>query len=85
MLKRNVPMRSGGLFRMDGGMLSAPTGLLREKSAWGRASRNEYENVSEVGLAFFEKMDLIRKWHFGFEEYYDVIVWDANPGRRYFV
>lgn len=28
-------------------------------------------------------MDTVRKWHFSFEEYYDVYVWDATPGRPY--
>ncbi|KAF2180722.1 hypothetical protein K469DRAFT_692577 [Zopfia rhizophila CBS 207.26] len=57
--------------------------LIREKSGWGRASRNEFRVISEVGPAFFEKMDNIRKWHFSFDEYYDVYVWDADPGRPY--
>jgi hypothetical protein len=59
--------------------------LLREKSGWGRASRNEYETIGEVGTAFFEAMDKSRKWHFGFEEFYDVYIWDANPGRSFFI
>ncbi|KAJ4983302.1 hypothetical protein SVAN01_11183 [Stagonosporopsis vannaccii] len=59
--------------------------LLREKSGWGRASRNEYEVVGEVGPAFFESMDKSRKWHLGFEEFYDVYIWDSSPGRSFFV
>lgn len=30
--------------------------LVREKSGWGRASRNEFSIVSEVGATFFEQM-----------------------------
>ncbi|KAJ8107718.1 hypothetical protein OPT61_g8673 [Boeremia exigua] len=58
--------------------------LLREKSGWGRASRNEYEVVGEIGPAFFESMDKSRKWHFGFDEFYDVYIWDSTPGRPFF-
>lgn len=59
--------------------------LLREKHGWGRASRNEYEVLGEVGPVFFEAMDKSRKWHFGFEEFYDVYIWDSSPGRSFFV
>jgi hypothetical protein len=59
--------------------------LVREKSGWGRASRNEYDVVGEVGPAFFEQMDQSRKWHFGFVEYYDVYIWDSSPGRSFFI
>ncbi|KAH6625600.1 hypothetical protein C7974DRAFT_434634 [Boeremia exigua] len=59
--------------------------LVREKSGWGRASRNEYNNVGEVGPKFFESMDKSRKWHFGFEEFYDVYIWDSSPGRSFFI
>lgn len=58
--------------------------LLREKSGWGRASRNEYEVVGEIGPTFFEAMDKSRKWHFGFEEFYDVYIWDSSPGRSFY-
>jgi len=57
--------------------------LIREKSGWGRASRNEFKNNLEVGPKFFEEMDNLRKFHFSFGEYYDVIVWDSTPGRPY--
>ncbi|KAH7067817.1 hypothetical protein FB567DRAFT_256347 [Paraphoma chrysanthemicola] len=30
-------------------------------------------------------LDRTRKWRFGFDEYYDVYVWDATPGRSYFI
>jgi hypothetical protein len=30
-------------------------------------------------------MDKVRKFHFSFEEYYDIIIWDASPGRAYSV
>ncbi|KAF3051114.1 hypothetical protein E8E11_006285 [Didymella keratinophila] len=59
--------------------------LLREKSGWGRASRNEYEVIGEVGPTFFEAMDKSRKWHFGFDEFYDVYIWDSSPGRSFFI
>jgi hypothetical protein len=56
---------------------------MREKSGWGRESRNEFNIISEVGTAFFEKLDEIRKWRFSFEEYYDVYIWDSNAGRNF--
>lgn len=59
--------------------------IVREKSGWGRASKNEYEILESVGTSFFERMDALRKWHFSFDEYYDVYIWDANPGRNYFL
>lgn len=59
--------------------------LVREKSGWGRALKNDFETVAEVGPEFFEKMDDIRQWHFSFEEYYDVYIWDSNPGRSYHI
>jgi hypothetical protein len=59
--------------------------LLRQKSGWGRANRNEFDVIGEIGPEFFEQMDIARKWRFGFVEYYDVYVWDANPGRSFFI
>lgn len=29
--------------------------------------------------------DKARKWRFGFDEYYDVYVWDASAGRSFFI
>lgn len=54
--------------------------LLREKSGIGRAAKNEWNVLEEVGPDFFKKMDDTRRWHFGFPDYYDVYVWDATPG-----
>lgn len=59
--------------------------LLRQKSGWGRANRNEFDIIGEIGPAFFEQMDIARKWRSGFVEYYDVYVWDAGPGRSFFI
>lgn len=59
--------------------------LLREKSGWGRATRNEFDVIGEVGPAFFEQMESVAKFHFGFQEYYDVYIWDSDPGRSYFI
>ncbi|KAF1978912.1 hypothetical protein BU23DRAFT_595428 [Bimuria novae-zelandiae CBS 107.79] len=59
--------------------------LLREKAGWGRAIKNEFEVLLEVGPEFFKTVENARKWHFGFDEYYDVYIWDAAPGSSYFV
>lgn len=59
--------------------------ILREKTGWGRASKNEYKNIVEVGPEFFEIVEKSRQWHFGFDEYYDVYIWDSAPGRPYYI
>lgn len=58
--------------------------LLREKSGRGRASKNEWNTISQVGPKFFEEMERYRRWHFDFNEYYDVYVWDAVPGQKFY-
>jgi hypothetical protein len=57
--------------------------LLREKMGRGRASRNLWTNLREVGPAFFEELDRRRKWSVGFKGYYDVIIWDLLPGEQF--
>ncbi|KAF2126227.1 hypothetical protein P153DRAFT_378428 [Dothidotthia symphoricarpi CBS 119687] len=59
--------------------------ILRQKSGWGRAARNEFDILGEIGPTFFEQMDKSRKWHFGFAEVYDVYVWDSSPGRSFLI
>ncbi|OCK76507.1 hypothetical protein K432DRAFT_335574 [Lepidopterella palustris CBS 459.81] len=57
--------------------------LVREKVGLGRASKKDYNIISYVGPKFFEEMDKYRKWHFGFDEYYDIYVWDHAPGNPF--
>lgn len=57
--------------------------LVREKIGIGRASKNEYNVITQVGPKFFEQMDKHRRWHFGFDNYYDVYVWDLVPGQAF--
>ncbi|KAM3087999.1 hypothetical protein ACMFMG_002064 [Clarireedia jacksonii] len=57
--------------------------LFREKSGIGRASRNEWNVLKEIGPQFFEEMENYREWRFSFKEYYDVYVWDYEPGERF--
>lgn len=40
---------------------------------------SEWENVLEVGPEYFDKTALLREWHFGFDDYYDVFIWDFLP------
>lgn len=54
--------------------------LVRRKVGFGRASKNESEIVKEVGTDFFDEIDKYRNWSFSFSDYYDVIVWDLEPG-----
>ena len=56
--------------------------LARRKSGLGRASRTDWEVRLEVGPTFFAKMEELREWHFGFNEYYDVYIWDLEPGEH---
>ncbi|KAL8925664.1 MAG: hypothetical protein Q9208_003347 [Pyrenodesmia sp. 3 TL-2023] len=55
--------------------------LHREKAGIGRASKNEWFVRAAVGPEFFEKMERMREWHFGFNDYYDVYIWDLKPGK----
>jgi hypothetical protein len=60
--------------------------LYREKSGIGRASRNErWHIIKSIGPTFFEEMDQYRQWKFSFKEYYDVYVWDLEPGEPFAV
>ena len=57
--------------------------VMRGKSGIGRAKKNDWHIISEVGPEFFETIEKARKWHFGFDEYYDVYAWDLEPGRHH--
>ncbi|KAK7510074.1 hypothetical protein IWZ03DRAFT_433735 [Phyllosticta citriasiana] len=57
--------------------------LLREKNGLGRASRGEWNIVKEFGPELFEELDRQRKWSFGFRDYYDICVWDLDPGESF--
>jgi hypothetical protein len=54
--------------------------LLREKSGVGRAAKNEWNVLKEVGPDLFKEMDDHRRWHLGFTDYYDVYVWQVGAG-----
>ncbi|TVY87687.1 hypothetical protein LAWI1_G006032 [Lachnellula willkommii] len=54
--------------------------LYRQKSGLGRAVKNEWNVIRSIGPQFFEEMDRYREWHFSFNEYYDVYVWDVAAG-----
>lgn len=51
----------------------------RQKSGIGRASKKEWINVLEVEPQFLALNDKLREWRFGFEDYYDVYIWDFVP------
>ena len=55
--------------------------LTREKSRLGRASKHEYRIISEVGPKHFEQMEHYRQRRFSFMGYYDIYIWDLQPGR----
>lgn len=54
--------------------------MVRSKTGVGRAAKQDYVIEKSVGKEFFETMDEWRQWSFGFTEYYDVYVWDFEPG-----
>lgn len=57
--------------------------LLREKSGLGRAVKNEWKCLKEVGPEFFKELEVSRRWNLGFNDYYDVIIWDLNAGEPF--
>ena len=46
----------------------------------GRASKQDWVVEKHVGKDFFETMEKWRRWSFSFREYYDVYIWDLEPG-----
>lgn len=59
--------------------------LVREKIGLGRASKASWNVVSEVGDQMFEQLggSMYSDYVFGFEDHYDVIVWDTLPGAHF--
>ncbi|OTA94692.1 hypothetical protein M434DRAFT_394488 [Hypoxylon sp. CO27-5] len=81
-------MRTGELLLLvrdgkTGKIITAPEQehlwTIRHKEGLGRASKNEWEIVLEVGPGYFEMVDILRKWRLGFEDYYEVWLWDFVP------
>lgn len=70
-----------------GRVVTAPTEehlwTYRKKQGLGRASKHEWENVLEVGPEYYDMTDSLRDWRFGFDDYYDVFIWDFVPGREH--
>ena len=53
----------------------------RKKQGFGAASKNEWQNILEVGPDYCALTDRLRQWRFGFDDYYDVFIWDFVPGQ----
>lgn len=51
----------------------------RRKQGIGRASKNEWNNVLEIGPDYFDMTDSLREWRFSFHDYYDIFIWDFVP------
>ncbi|PNP50352.1 hypothetical protein THARTR1_08956 [Trichoderma harzianum] len=51
----------------------------RRKQGIGSASKNEWQNALEVGPDYFDMTDALREWRFGFDDYYDVFIWNLVP------
>ncbi|KAI0834510.1 hypothetical protein F5Y06DRAFT_156139 [Hypoxylon sp. FL0890] len=81
-------MRTGELLLLvrdgkTGKIITAPEEehlwTIRHKEGLGRASKNDWEVVLEVGPDYFEMVDIVRKWRLGFDDYYEVWLWDFVP------
>ena len=57
--------------------------LVREKAGIGRASKNEWTVTHKVGFELFEQLEVARTWTLGFNDHYDVIIWDLKPGKEF--
>lgn len=61
--------------------------LVRTEAVSGSAGLPPSQNwvvTKAVNEQFFEEMDRHREWVFGFKDYYDIIVWDIDPGRTFY-
>ncbi|KAF4991683.1 hypothetical protein FGRMN_7656 [Fusarium graminum] len=85
-------MRTGELLVMvrdgkTGRVITAPSDkqlwTYRKKQGLGRASKNEWDTILEMGPEFMKMTDILREWRFGFSDYYDVYIWDFVPGESY--
>lgn len=54
--------------------------LARKKSGIGRANKNEWDKVKRIDEDYFVEMDERKQWHFAFDDYYEVFIWDLEPG-----
>ena len=57
--------------------------LVRSSSETVRVLIHNYEISKHVGEALFEEVDKTRKWSLNFRDYYDIYIWDVQPGRSF--
>ena len=57
--------------------------LIRSNSDARRMLENNYKVSKYVGEALFEEVDKERKWSLNFRDYYDIYIWDVQPGRSF--
>ena len=59
--------------------------LARHKSGIGRAAKGEWIVTKKVGEDMFETLAVGKQksWRFGFNDYYDLQIWDLQPGQPY--
>lgn len=53
--------------------------LYRDK----RIAHDKWNILKAIGPQFFEEMDKYREWNFSFKGYYDVYLWDLEPGQHF--
>jgi len=49
----------------------------------GDPEDNEWFHIKEFDEQFFQEMEQMRGWSFGFPDYYDIIIWDLEPGEDF--
>lgn len=57
---------------------------VRAKIGLGRASKNEWKELLSVGQKYFDLVEKYRQWRLGFDDYYDIYIWDFVPGQQPF-
>jgi hypothetical protein len=71
-----------------GHVLTAPPNehlwTVRAKIGLGRASKNEWTELLTVGQKYFDLVEKYRQWRLGFDDYYNVYIWDFVPGQKPF-
>jgi hypothetical protein len=57
--------------------------LARRKAGIGRAKKHDWEIFKQMGSGFFKEMGDRKQWHFAFDDYYEVFIWDLEPGTSF--
>ncbi|KAB5546809.1 hypothetical protein GE09DRAFT_192340 [Coniochaeta sp. 2T2.1] len=61
-------------------LVRAIPGLMAPLPGYNTPTPPPWRTMSEVGSAFFTTAEASRKWHFNFDAYYEIYMWDFAPG-----